>query len=148
MKHDSLATALHEICGLSANPITKHNCTERIDFMRLVSQIHQIAFHTLQEEKTHRKIVINRCYGGFSLSKEGMKFLDLEYDDTWHSFIPKLPRDDPKLVECIEKLGEEANGVCAELHIVKIPIDVEFVIFENCGWEHVAEEHETWGKEI
>lgn len=147
MKYGLLTTALHEICELGAKTVTKYQCRERIDFIRHIDKMYTIAFDVLKGEETEpvQKIVINRCYGGFSLSKEGMKFLDLECDG---KNVPSLPRDDPKLVECVEKLGEKANGVCAELRIVEIPIDVEFVIFENCGWEHVAEKHETWGKEI
>jgi hypothetical protein len=73
------------------------------------------------------KVVYNSCYGGFSLSNkainwllnhgyqipEGRNFL-IEYD---------VPRHHPLLVQCVEELGEEANGECSELKIKEIEED-------------------------
>ena len=84
------------------------------------------------------KVVINRCYGGFSLSEKAMKFLGV--DNCW----PDIARNDPKLVECVEKLGEEANGMYAELKVVKIPDDVNWKIGEYDGLEWVEEVHRRW----
>lgn len=84
------------------------------------------------------KIVINRCYGGFGLSEKAMKFLGVGSE--W----PDIARDDPKLVECIEKLGEEANGAYAELKVVEIPDDVNWEIGEHDGLEWVEEVHRRW----
>lgn len=84
------------------------------------------------------KVVINRCYGGFGLSKKAMKFLGVDSD--W----PDIARDDPKLVECVEKLGEEANGMYAELKVVEIPDDVNWEIGEYDGLEWVEEVHRRW----
>jgi len=56
-----------------------------------------------------------------------------------------IPRDDPDLIRVVEELGEEANGKYAELKIVEIPDDVEWVIQEYDGYEWVAEKHRTWG---
>lgn len=53
-------------------------------------------------------------------------------------------RDDALLVQVVEELGEAANGKCAELRVVEIPADVEFVIEEYDGTEHIAEAHRTW----
>ena len=64
-----------------------------------------------------KKVVLNNCYGGFSLSKKACKFLGLKPSDYLASRL--YVRDDPKLVECIEVLGEEANGLCADLVIVE-----------------------------
>lgn len=55
-----------------------------------------------------------------------------------------IPRDDVALVKVVKKLGKKANGWCADLEIVKIPNDVEFVIEEYDGYEHIAEKHRTW----
>lgn len=55
-----------------------------------------------------------------------------------------IPRNDKTLVEIVEKLGEEANGDCANLGIIEIPDGIEFTIEEYDGMEHVAEAHETW----
>lgn len=84
------------------------------------------------------KVVINRCYGGFGLSEKAMKFLGVDSD--W----PDIARDDSKLVECVEKLGEEANGTYAELKVVEIPDDVNWEIGEYDGLEWVEEVHRRW----
>ena len=84
------------------------------------------------------KVVINRCYGGFGLSEKAMKFLGVGSE--W----PDIARNDPKLVECVEKLGEEANGAYAELKVVGIPDDVNWEIGEYDGLEWVEEVHRRW----
>ena len=87
------------------------------------------------------KVVINGCYGGYSLSDEALAYLGIPggsrytYDDD---------RTNPKLVECVEKLGEEANGMYAELKVVKIPDDVNWKIGEYDGLEWVEEVHRRW----
>jgi len=137
-----------------------------------------------------KKVVINKCFGGFSLSRSAIKEYaklagfelywfktdpedhtkcipvnsdDIKHENNWFLHCSKkplndgvyedgayfsdrdLPRDDETLVKVVEKLGEEANGACAELKIVEIPDDVEFVIEEYDGMEHIAEKHQTWG---
>lgn len=84
------------------------------------------------------KVVINRCYGGFSLSEKAMKFLGVGSE--W----PDIARNDPKLVECVEKLGGEANDTYAELKVVEIPDDVNWEIGEYDGLEWVEEVHRRW----
>ena len=141
-----------------------------------------------------KKIVINACYGGFSLSdaatkryyalkNDGAELYAYEavpntglnrynrVDDTSSMFVTHLKhdygpviknirevpsedyfyhrdseRDDPVLIQVIEEMGSEAaSGQCAELEIVEIPDDVEWHIEEYDGYEHVAEDHRTWG---
>ena len=46
------------------------------------------------------QIVINRCSGGFGLSEEAYAYL---------------------LIDCIETLGDRANGRFARLKVVEIP---------------------------
>jgi len=54
-------------------------------------------------------------------------------------------RSDPLLIECIETLGSDVcSGSCAKLKIVEIPDDVQYVIEEYDGYEHIAEAHRTW----
>lgn len=55
-----------------------------------------------------------------------------------------IPRDDPDLVSVVEKLGEKANGSSASLRVVEIPDDVDWIISEYDGLEHIAENHRTW----
>lgn len=80
------------------------------------------------------KIVINRSFGGFGLSKEAIDYLGYNTRN----------RTDPKLVECVELLGSRANGEYAELKVVEIPDDVEWYIREYDGMEEVHEKHRIW----
>jgi hypothetical protein len=88
------------------------------------------------------KVVINTCYGGFSLSKEAMSRLkelgnsnyDLPYEDSVEY------RSNNLLVRVVEELGEKANGRHASLKIIEIPEDAhEPYIMDYDGMEHVAE---------
>ena len=91
------------------------------------------------------KVVINKCFGGFSLSKKAVEFLGLEWDGYGYYFDNPEDRSDPELIKCVEQLGDKANGPHANLKIVEIPDDIEYVIEEYDGNEWVAEKHRTWG---
>lgn len=88
------------------------------------------------------KVVINRCYGGFSLSEKAYDYLGIPWDG--YGFKDEEDRTNINLVECVEKLGEEANGAFAELKVVDIPDDVEWEIEEYDGMEWVSEKHRVW----
>ena len=118
------------------------------------------------------KVVINRCFGGFGLSEQAfeeiLKRKGVEYDKQDGQFSSLVGADyyekghagddeyyisaydyyndraDPDLIEVVEQLGDAANGRHAELAIVEIPDDVEWLIDEYDGREHVAEAHRTW----
>ena len=90
------------------------------------------------------KIAINKCYGGFSLSKEAYEYMGLEWDGYGSDFKPVGKRTDEKLIECIEKLGKKANGMCASLRIVNIPDEIEYEIDNYDGFETVREKHRSW----
>lgn len=93
------------------------------------------------------EVVINKGFGGFSLSKEACEFLGLEWDDGAGAFdytSDYAKRTDPKLVECVKTLGEKANGQSAKLKIVEIPADIEWYIDDYAGMEVIHEEHRTW----
>ena len=55
-----------------------------------------------------------------------------------------VARDDPYLLKVIKELGMGANGPHANLKIVEIPGDVDWLIQEYDGAEWVAEKHRTW----
>lgn len=68
------------------------------------------------------KVVINACYGGFGMSVEAFEWLRARnwehmsklrlIDDpgrTW-VFCEEIPRHDPLFVQCVEELGDAANG--------------------------------------
>lgn len=88
------------------------------------------------------KVAINRCYGGFSLSEEAYKYLGLEWDGYGYAYSDD--RTNPKLIECIEALGDKASGNCARVGIVKIPDDVAWEIADYDGDEWVEEVHRKW----
>jgi len=87
-----------------------------------------------------KKVVINTCYGGFGLSEKACKMLgiDSEYDHV------DIDRHNKNLINVVETLGDEANGECAELKIVEIPDDVDYIIEEYDGLEWISESHRTW----
>lgn len=120
------------------------------------------------------KVIINSDYGGFGLSnkafelllnKKGIEFEkvkskyamrseDFDYYKKGHvgenehylSYYGEMceNRADPDLVAVVEELGEEANGFCANLKIVEIPDNIEWLVNEYDGLEHVAEKHRVW----
>lgn len=105
------------------------------------------------------KIVINRCYGGYGLSRravealaerralptvEKYEYLYLVYPDGTELDPYDIPRDDSDLVAVVESLGAEAYGPHSELKIVTVPDNVNWYIEEYDGIEKVAERHQTW----
>lgn len=99
-------------------------------------------------------IVINRCFGGFSLSKAVYKELGIERNDRGYIDNEKLGiksdnyhayRSSPKLIRAIKKVGlEKAAGKYAELEIVSIPDGVIWEIDDYDGQESVHEVHRSW----
>lgn len=90
------------------------------------------------------KVVINRCFGGFSLSKKAYEFLGLEWDGYGYAYNSIDLRTDRELVECVETLGKEASGTFAQLKVIDIPDGVNYQIKENDGRERIEEIHRCW----
>ena len=97
------------------------------------------------------EIVINKCFGGFTLSKEAQKLLEIStpYPSNKHFGIESnnwdMYRADKRLVAVVKKLGKKANGNCADLTIIEIPDNVNWRVEEYDGNEHISEMHRTWG---
>tara|TARA_R110002073_G_scaffold219784_1_gene380052 strand:+ start:705 stop:1016 length:312 start_codon:yes stop_codon:yes gene_type:complete len=101
-----------------------------------------------------KKIVINRCFGGFGLSQEALRELQKRLTRDSEIVINVLmrgcwdgevsTRSNPQLIEVVEELGSRANDEYANLKIVEIPGDVDVVIEQYDGQEWVAEVHRTW----
>jgi len=53
-------------------------------------------------------------------------------------------REDQDLINTVKDLGTEANGTCANLKIVEIPNDINYVIDEYDGFETIDEAHRSW----
>lgn len=78
------------------------------------------------------RMVLNRCFGGFSLSKEACELLGVKRDGMY------VGRTDERVIEVVEKLGRKANGDSADLEIVEIPDDVtDYEIYDYDGREEV-----------
>jgi hypothetical protein len=113
------------------------------------------------------KVAINRCWGGFGLSKEAndlmaswghpgalheIKWREEEYAKHPkraglydNSFNPHCDRHDPLLIKAIETLGEEkASGDLGKVHIVEIPDGVQYEIDDYDGMETIHEQHRSW----
>jgi hypothetical protein len=77
-------------------------------------------------------IVVNKQYGGFSLSKAAQEMLGI------NTAYPDIDRDDPRLVEVVQALGEEASGFSASLVVEFIPdYATDWTINENDGYEDI-----------
>lgn len=91
------------------------------------------------------KIVVNKCFGGFCLSKAAYEYLGLEWDGYGFKYDDYDKRADPKLVECVERLGEDvASGRYANLKVVEIPDGIEYEISNYDGMETIHEVHRSW----
>ena len=78
------------------------------------------------------KVVLNKCYGGFSFSYEAEKWME-ERNDTWYR---DLPRHHPLLIECVQTFGDKVNGAFSEICIVEIE-NPQYKIDEYDGYESV-----------
>jgi len=111
------------------------------------------------------KVVINTCFGGFSVSRaafhrlrelgqkeaidepdigeawSGTKYIRKPYLD---GFCSSISRDDPLLLRVVEELGDLSHGPHAKLRVVEVPDGVAWEIDDYDGNETVAEKHRTW----
>lgn len=98
------------------------------------------------------KIVINRCYGGFGLSEEGIEYYNRLKEADGFSYatatargIYEISRNDPYLVRTVEELGSKAaSDDYAKLKVVEIPDDVDWEIEDYDGMEVVKEVARKW----
>lgn len=106
------------------------------------------------------KIVYNKCYGGFGLSKKAVElYFQLKgwglvvvmdeygwpryYHNNGDHFYPRdLERDDPILAQVVEELGDEANGDYSELAIRELQAGTRYRIDEYDGNESVITDDE------
>jgi len=85
------------------------------------------------------KVVINACYGGYRLSDEACHLLYARGLDE------DVERHNHHLVEIVERLGPQANGLYSELKIIQIPDSVkDYRVMDYDGVEWIAEPHRTW----
>lgn len=79
------------------------------------------------------KIVLNKCYGGFSLSAKACEALGLK------SRYTIIVRNDERLISLMEEYGSEwVSGDCAALVLVDIPDNcTDWEMDEYDGWERI-----------
>jgi len=102
------------------------------------------------------KIVINSGYSYFGLSKKAVvRLKELGVREEEAITDSKIARDDPRLVQVVEELGESAHhrkregkNEGHELKVVNIPDElppIEWCIQEHeSGQEWIAEIHRCW----
>ena len=85
-----------------------------------------------------RKVAYNNCFGGFGLSEKAKQLAyEKTGDKNWiekYAYMENV-RHNETLIEVIEELGEEANGMFADLSIVEV--DGPYRIDEYDGNETV-----------
>ena len=111
------------------------------------------------------KIVINCCYGGFSISEDALKRYyelkgkELLFEDSgdWgHTKVYYYMEDgrknyfgphdiedrtDPVLIQVIEELGKDANGLGSDLVINELEAGTRYFIDEYDGMETIVTEN-------
>lgn len=108
------------------------------------------------------KVVLNKCYGGYGLSRkavdrlvelgsqEAKRYLDAletsKYVPSMDSYyIYSDDRTNLLLIQVVEELGKESFGSLSALKIVEIPDGINWYIDDYDGIEDVHEEHASWG---
>lgn len=90
------------------------------------------------------KVVINRCFGGYSLSNKAVEWLEAKGVSDAGPYAFHYDRSNPLLVECVETLGRAAEGRSASLAVIEIPDNVLWDVEEYDGRERVTERHRVW----
>lgn len=80
------------------------------------------------------KIVINSCYGGFSLSESAAAYMG-----TSTYSLDEDIRTDPRLVDMVERDAPAASGRYANLTVVEIPDNAtDWELNEYDGYESIT----------
>ena len=80
------------------------------------------------------KFVLNKCFGGSSLSDWAAKQLNLD-----SRYVYGADYDSPEVIDLIERYGsEKVSGECAKLEVVEIPDDAtDWEIEDYDGFESI-----------
>lgn len=100
-------------------------------------------------KELYRRVVGIPAGDGFRmhpLTKDaGEEITELPNDDFYcQDFCGNESRCDKDLIDVIESMGDEANGMCASLCIAEIPDGVDFEITEYDGSESVVPPRQVW----
>lgn len=75
------------------------------------------------------EVVINTCYGGFSLSDEAVELYTKITGETPDKYY--IERHDPALVEVVKSLGSRANGLHAKLQVVELTFEYDIDYYDG-----------------
>jgi len=84
---------------------------------------------TVEEMTDYKEVVINACYGGFSIPEEVYPYLDVKLNEFGYYDEPN--RDDAKLIDCVKK------NMCPDLVAAVIPSCYNYTIDEYDGLESI-----------
>lgn len=99
------------------------------------------------------KVVVNRCFGGFGLSKAAAQRLyelgvrpsertpagqEHPQSNTFAYWLTEgLSRTDPRLIQVVEELGDAANSECSKLQVVETSVWLEIEDYDGKEKAHV-----------
>lgn len=128
---------------LKLEDILKEHEEAIYELMKDQAQVHKAVVKATQTPT--KKVILNKCWGGFDLSVEAKELYARRRAITDPKIIyDEATRSDPVLVQIVEELGKEANGQYADLVIVEIPADMEYMIDEYDGWETLHQKVQEW----
>lgn len=107
------------------------------------------------------KLVLNKCYGGFSISREAAEFMAkngcerakqelAESGSNWYGYgyvdtmEDGYDRTSEHLILAVETLKDKASGWGSSLKVVDIPDGTDYYIDDYDGIETVRENHKSW----
>lgn len=97
------------------------------------------------------KCILNKCYGGFSLSEEASNLYNKrkgkDIINPKYGFLNDYgiePRCDPILVQIVEELGDRANGRFSNLGIIDIPSDTSDLYMDEYDGIETIREGREW----
>lgn len=86
------------------------------------------------------KIVINKAYGGWHVSKDFCQHYNIPYKEQYGFCYPEenITKKDQRLIEYIKKFGsKKASGQFSNLVVVNIPKGKAYRIEEYDGYEYI-----------
>ena len=84
------------------------------------------------------KIVLNKCFGGFSISQWAINKLGLTDVEAYRKYRDGQNRDCPELIALIEQYGsDKVSGQCADLQVVELNFNIADFIVDRDGKEEI-----------
>ena len=84
------------------------------------------------------KVLLNKCYGGYSFSEEFVKHLIFNDIVSNYTNYHNLQRHDQRVIEEAIKFGlDNASGMCASLEVREVPDGANYSISEYDGMESI-----------